>query len=351
MKFDINNIVRRSLAKVKPYSTARDEFKGVASVFLDANENPFPTDFNRYPDPNQEKLKLTLSKLKGVGTGQILLGNGSDELIDLLFRAFGEPGVDNVIIPQPTYGMYSVCAAINDIEIRQPQLTADFQLDIATINKNIGDNTKLIFLCSPNNPSGNLLSQKDIHQLLESFRGLVVVDEAYIDFSDSDGMLPKLNQYPNLVVLQTFSKAWGLAGLRLGICYASIEVIALIQKIKPPYNVNSLTQIIAVSALENATIKNDQVETIVNARKNLAERLKQFSFVNKVYPSDANFILTQVNDAQQCYDHLLHQGIIVRNRSSVVKCDNCLRITIGTKEENIKLIEGLTTYEKSTIHR
>lgn len=350
MKFELDKITRKSLAKVKPYSTARDEFKGVASVFLDANENPFPTDFNRYPDPNQEKLKLALTKLKGVNANQILLGNGSDEVIDLLFRAFCEPGVDNVIIPQPTYGMYSVCATINDIEIRQPQLSREFELELASINQNIDSHTKLIFLCSPNNPSGNLLSQKDILLLLDSFNGLIVVDEAYIDFSGSSGFLPQLNKYVNLVVLQTFSKAWGLAGLRLGVGYASPEVTALLQKIKPPYNINSLTQIIALAALENASTKNEQVEGIIEQRKFINEKLGQFSFVSKVFPSDANFILTQVNDAQACYDYLLQQGIIVRNRSSVVKCDNCLRITIGTKEENIKLIDALTKYEKSIVY-
>lgn len=350
MKFELNKISRKSLAKVKPYRTARDEFKGVATIFLDANENPFPTDFNRYPDPNQEKLKLVLAKSKGVDVNQITLGNGSDEIIDLLLRAFCEPGVDNVIIPQPTYGMYSVCAAINDIEIRQPSLDSDFQLELASINENIDLHTKLIFLCSPNNPSGNLLAQKDVLQLLESFNGLIIVDEAYIDFSDSAGLIPQLIEYPNLIILQTFSKAWGLAGLRLGVGYASPEVIALLQKIKPPYNVNSLTQNIALVALANSSIKNEQVENIIKERKYTEKKLSQFSFVNKVYPSNANFILTQVNNAQLCYDHLLHQGIIVRNRSSVVKCFNCLRITIGTKEENIKLIEALTKYEKSIIY-
>lgn len=350
MKFELDKIARKSLAKVKPYSTARDEFKGVASVFLDANENPFPTDFNRYPDPNQEKIKTALATLKDVNVDQILLGNGSDEVIDLLFRVFCEPGVDNVIIPQPTYGMYSVCAAINDIEIRQPQLTSDFQLELSSIIKNVDTHTKLIFLCSPNNPSGNLLSQKDILQLLESFNGLIVVDEAYIDFSGSPGLLPQLNKYTNLVVLQTFSKAWGLAGLRLGVGYASPEVTALLLKIKPPYNVNSLTQIIALAALENVAVKNEQVESIIQERNYLMEKLNQFSFVSKVFPSDANFILTQVNDAQLCYDYLLELGIIVRNRSSVVKCDNCLRITIGTKEENTKLIDALTQYEKSIVY-
>ena len=350
MKFELDKIARKSLARVKPYSTARDEFKGVASVFLDANENPFPSDFNRYPDPNQEKLKLAIAKLKEIAVDQILLGNGSDEVIDLLFRALCEPGIDNVVIPQPTYGMYSVCATINDIEIRQPQLTTDFQLDLSAINKEIDSHTKLIFLCSPNNPSGNLLLQKDILQLLESFNGLIIVDEAYIDFSDSAGLLTQLNKFPNLVVLQTFSKAWGLAGLRLGVGYASPEVIGLLQRIKPPYNISSLTQIIALAALENTSIKNEQVESITKEREYMEDKLGRFSFVDKVYPSDANFILTQVNDAQKCYDHLLQQGIIVRNRSSVVKCDNCLRITIGTKEENIKLIEALTQYEKSIIY-
>lgn len=349
MKFDLNKIKRKSLDKVKPYSTARDEFKGNASVFLDANENPYSTEYNRYPDPTQEKLKVEIAAIKQVEPQQIILGNGSDEVIDLLFRCFCEPGIDNVIIPQPTYGMYTVSAAVNDIEVKQPLLTSSFQLDFGSIVDKIDPFTKLIFLCSPNNPSGNLLSQDTVIKLLNSFNGLVVVDEAYIDFADA-GFLPSLSTYPNLVVMQTFSKAWGLAGLRLGVGYASVEIIELLNKIKPPYNINSLTQTVALAALQNEITKVKQVTDIIIERELMSKNLALFPFVNQVYPSDANFLLVQMDNAQNCYTYLLTKGIIVRNRSSVINCENCLRITIGTEKENKDLIEALKMYEKSIVH-
>lgn len=350
MKFDLNKVKRKSLDGIKPYSTARDEFKGDASVFLDANENPFNTEYNRYPDPSQEKLKATIAELNQVEPNQIILGNGSDEIIDLLFRAFCEPGVSNVIIPQPTYGMYSVSAAVNNIEVKQPSLDQNFQLDVAAVFKSIDPNTKLIFLCSPNNPSGNLLQEENVIQLLGSFNGIIVVDEAYIDFASSDGFLPSLSECPNLVVMQTFSKAWGLAGLRLGVGFASKEIVQLLNTIKPPYNINSVTQNIALATIQNEAQKIEQVSSIIIERELMSKKLSQFSFVRKIYPSDANFLLVKVINAQSCYDYLLSKGIIVRNRSSVIHCENCLRITIGTEKENEILIEMLKAYEESIIY-
>lgn len=350
MKFDLNKIKRKSLDGIMPYSTARDEFKGSASVFLDANENPFNTDFNRYPDPRQEKLKATIAELNQLEVNQIILGNGSDEIIDLLFRAFCEPGRDNVIIPQPTYGMYSVSAAVNNIKVKQPLLDSKFQLDTGAINASIDPGTKIVFLCSPNNPSGNLLLEESVIQLLGSFNGLIVVDEAYIDFASSDGFLTFLVEFPNLVVMQTFSKAWGLAGIRLGVGFASKEIIQLLNMIKPPYNINSVTQDIALKALQNEAQKIEQVSSIIIERERINNLLNKFSFVQQVYPSDSNFLLVKVSNAQNCYDYLLSKGIIVRNRSSVINCDNCLRITIGTEQENEILIDALKAYEKGTIY-
>ena len=350
MKFDLNKIKRKSLDGIKPYSTARDEYKGDASVFLDANENPFNTEYNRYPDPSQLELKATIAELNQVEPNQIILGNGSDEIIDLLFRAFCEPGINNVIIPQPTYGMYSVSAAVNNVEVKHPSLDQNFQLDLATTFKSIDPNTRIIFLCSPNNPSGNLLQEENIFQLLGSFNGIIVVDEAYIDFASSDGFLPSLSEYPNLVVMQTFSKAWGLAGLRLGVGFASKEIIQLLNTIKPPYNINSVTQNIALATIQNEAQKIEQVSSIIIERELMSKKLSQFSFVRKIYPSDANFLLVKVSNAQSCYDYLLSRGIIVRNRSSVIHCDSCLRITIGTEKENEILIEMLKAYEESIIY-
>lgn len=345
MKFDINAITRKNVRELKPYNTARDDFKGVASVYLDANENPFPTEYNRYPDPKQNALKNEISKLKQIDPLQIILGNGSDEIIDLLIRAFCEPGIDNVIIPQPTYGMYSVCAAINNVEVRLPNLSLDFDLDIQNINAYIDDKSKIIFLCSPNNPSGNLLEQDKIKSLLQSFTGIVVLDEAYIDFADNDGWLTSLIDYPNLFLLQTFSKVWGLAGLRLGVGFGSKEIIQILHKIKPPYNINSITQNIALAAVKEGNSTMEWLDTLKNERKILEGLLKQFSFVEKVYPSQTNFLLVKMINAKACHQHLLTKGIIVRDRSSAIHCDNCLRITVGTPNENKELINTLNDFQ------
>ncbi|GAB1445114.1 MAG: histidinol-phosphate transaminase [Cyclobacteriaceae bacterium] len=347
MKFDINRIIRSNIRALRPYSTARDEFKGTASIYLDANENPFASAFNRYPDPKQNALKQAISQLKGVGPEQIILGNGSDEVIDLLIRAFCEPGVDNIIVPQPTYGMYGVCADINNIKIRQPLLTFDFEIDLQPIYECVDPKSKIIFLCSPNNPSGNLLNRDKIKSLIQSFSGLVVMDEAYIDFADSVGFLPFLDDYPNLVVLQTFSKAWGLAGLRLGVGYGSEEVIQILTKIKPPYNINSITQQKIKEAIDNGKQTQDWIGILKQERKELETAIKQLLFVVKVYPSQANFLLVKMKDAKACYQYLLTKGIIARDRSSTVLCDNCIRISIGTPDENKILINALNDYQNT----
>lgn len=350
MKFQADNIARKSISGLKPYSTARNEFMGSASIYMDANENPFDSELNRYPDPRQIQLKDAIGSLKDIKSQQIILGNGSDEIIDLLIRVFCEPSLDNIIIPQPTYGMYSVCASINNVEVKQPRLASNFDLDIPAIKDSIDPNTKIIFLCSPNNPSGNLLNVEKIKLLLRSFQGLVVVDEAYIDFAETNSLLPQLNQFPNLVVLQTFSKAWGLAGIRLGVGYASPGIIQILSKIKLPYNINSITQVTALKALSNKTQKDNWVELIKLERTELEIKLPQFSFVKKVFSSQANFLLTQIDNAKACYKFLMAEGIIVRDRSSTVGCENCLRITVGTPQENKTLIDALKNYEKSIVY-
>jgi histidinol-phosphate aminotransferase len=336
----ITHLVRPGIQKVKPYSSARDEFSGTASVFLDANENPFPTSYNRYPDPHQRALKQKLAELKRVQPDQIFLGNGSDEAIDLLFRVFCEPGKDQVIMPEPTYGMYSVSASINLVEAVSVSLSRDFDLDVAAIERAITPASKLLFLCSPNNPSGNLLSREKIVRLLDLFPGVVVIDEAYIDFAESESWLIQLDRFPRLVVLQTFSKAWGLAGLRLGMAFASVEIIGWLNRIKPPYNINAVTQQIALQALERGT-PHEQVALLNAERNQLMEKLAQLPITEKVYPSDANFILVRMANANELYHWLLEQEIVVRNRSMVKLCENCLRITVGTPAENQKLIELL----------
>lgn len=346
MRFDLDNITRKNLLKLKPYSTARDDFKGMASIYLDANENPFESSYNRYPDPKQSQLKAELARIKKCRAEQIIIGNGSDELIDLLFRAFCEPGVDNVIIPQPTYGMYSVCAQINDIEVREPLLTDDYQLDLVLIRKNIDPQTKLIFLCSPNNPTGNLLETKSIVDLVTTFHGIVIVDEAYIDFAGNNGLLSQLDRYPNLVILQTLSKAWGLAGLRIGIGFASEEIAKLLTKIKPPYNISGVNQNIALEALRRREFKDQYLETILKERQILESQLINFSFVKRIFPSMANFLLVKMENAKACYEYLLTRGIVVRDRTSAPRCEDCLRISIGTPEENEKFIIELTNYQK-----
>ncbi len=344
MTFDINNLVRDNVKVLKPYSSARDEFEDFDTaemVFLDANENPYQNGVNRYPDPQQANVKVVLGEIKNLSPKQILLGNGSDEVLDLLFRAFCEPKVDNIISLPPTYGMYSVLANINNVENKEVLLSNDFQPQVEKILDAVTDYTKIIFLCSPNNPTGNSFTTESVTTLLEQFNGFVVIDEAYIDFSDKASWLEKLDQYPNLIITQTLSKAYGLAGIRLGICYASEEVIAVLNKIKPPYNVNELTQQRALERLSDQEKINREISSILTERDTLLDVLNQVSFVEKIYPSEANFILIKVDDANKRYDELIAKGIVIRNRTTQPLCENTLRLTIGTEEENKKLIEAL----------
>lgn len=346
--FNIDNFIRPNVAKMKPYSSARDEFKDFDKemIFLDANENPFETNVNRYPDPQQRELKAILSKQKNIPTNQILLGNGSDEVLDLIFRAFCEPAIDNIITLPPTYGMYSVLANLNDIENREVLLDPDFQPNLDEISKTADKRTKLLFICSPNNPTGNLIASKKIVQLLNTFKGIVVIDEAYIDFANAESWIEKLNDFPNLIVIQTLSKVYGLAGIRLGICYASMEIISVLNKIKPPYNINKLTQQTAIAQLQNtAKIKND-LSSIIAEKKVLLKALVEVDFIKKIFQTDANFILIKVDNAEKRYAQLLENGIVVRNRSSQALCVNTLRITIGTNSENKKLITTLKTLKQ-----
>ena len=338
---DIKFLVRPNILALAPYSCARDEFKGEASVYLDANENPYDNGTNRYPDPLQQEVKKLLAPLKGVVTEQIFLGNGSDEAIDLVYRIFCRPGMDNVVAPAPTYGMYQVCADVNDIEYRAIPLKQDYQLDIDSMRKAIDVNTKVIWLCSPNNPTGNVFAKEDILWFLDNSNSIVVVDEAYIDFSDKATMVEMLEKYPNLIILQTFSKAWGQAAIRLGIALASKEIIALFNKVKYPYNVNILTQKQAIKVLEDVKKKEQQVAEILEQRAILKDLLLSLTCVEEVYPSDANFLLVKVNDANGIYKYLQDKGIIVRNRNRVTLCQNCLRITVGTPIENAEIFNAL----------
>lgn len=341
---NLEKLVRKNIGSLKPYSSARDEFKGEAEVYLDANENPFNTGLNRYPDPYQWRVKEQLSKLKNISVNNILLGNGSDEIIDLLYRTFCNPTLDNVIICPPTYGMYEVSANINDVLVKKVNLTSDFQLDIPAILNAIDENTKLIFICSPNNPTANSINKNDVLILIEKFQGIVVVDEAYIDFSKELSFLKYLHNFSNLVIMQTLSKAWGLAAIRLGILFAHQDIIKIMNKVKPPYNVNELTQKAALEALSNVQQKEQWVKQILKERKNLEQQLSDINCVRHIYPSDANFILVKVSDAKAIYNYLVEQKIIVRDRSSVALCENSLRITVGTKSENEKLIKALKSY-------
>lgn len=342
---DINKLQRENIKNLKPYSTARDEYKGQASVFLDANENsygsPLDKNYNRYPDPLQLDLKDAISKIKGVPIENTFLGNGSDEAIDLLYRAFCEPGRDNVIILPPTYGMYEVSAGINNVETRKVNLLPNFQLDLEGIAEAIDEHTKLIFICSPNNPTGNSIIRTDIETILANFNGLVVIDEAYINYAKQKTFIQELTEYPNLVVLQTFSKAWGLAALRLGMAFAAQPVIDIFNKVKPPYNINQATQDIALKALQNIGQVNEWIKITVADREQLSKDLAELEIVKKVYPSDANFVLVEVIDAKATYDMLVDQGIIIRDRSKVTLCEGCLRITIGTGKENEILLNAL----------
>ena len=341
-KFDINKLVRKNITGLKPYSSARDEFKQGDSkmVFLDANENPFETGVNRYPDPQQRELKNRLAELKGVSSENILLGNGSDEVLDLIFRAFCEPGKDNVITLPPTYGMYQVLAEINNIENREVLLTAEFQPNVSEIFNKVDNHTKLIFLCSPNNPTGNLFSEEKILEILNNFNGLVVIDEAYIDFAKRESWIEKMKGFPNLVVTQTLSKAYGMAGIRLGICYASAEIIQILNKIKPPYNVNELTQKRGLErVLDVISVKNEITE-ILAERNRLFKALLEVYYIEKIYNSDANFILIKVDNAKLRYEQLLKKGIVLRNRTTQALCENTLRLTVGTATENQQLMEA-----------
>ncbi len=349
--FDLNELLRDNIRKLVPYSSARDEFKGEASVYLDANENslgsPLRKWYNRYPDPLQKKVKEKLEEIKGVPASQIFLGNGSDECIDVLIRAVCEPGVDNILITPPTYGMYQVSADINNVQVKKAPLTSDFQLDLPAIEDAIDDHTKIIFLCSPNNPTGNSLLKEDIEAILNNYFGLVVIDEAYINFSRHRSFIQELKDYPNLVVMQTLSKAWGLAALRVGMAFASEEIIGVMNKIKPPYNINQASQELVLQALEEVGQVNDMIREIVKQRDELAEKLNAIPIVLHIFPSDANFLLVKVTEPGKIYAYLLDKGIVVRDRSKVQLCEGCLRITIGTARENEQLIEALNQFSKS----
>ncbi len=348
--FDLDSIIRPNIKMLTPYSSARDEFKGVASIFLDANENNLGSvlnDYNRYPDPLQKKLKESIEELKQINSCNIFLGNGSDECIDLLYRCFCEPGKDNVIICPPTYGMYEVSANINLVEIKNVPLTAAFELNKEGILSSIDSNSKLIWICSPNNPTGNLTDRKTILSILENFKGLVVIDEAYVDFSVSSSFINDVSRYPNLVVLQTFSKAWGLAGLRLGMIFSSTNIIHTLNKVKPPYNINQATQEMLLKALQHPNEVKKKIGVIIAERKKLSDQLSSLSFIQKVYSSDANFLLVKTDDATSLYQYLLRNEIVVRDRSKITLCEGCLRITIGTPEENKQLMNVLNHFVKA----
>jgi histidinol-phosphate aminotransferase len=351
MNFDLNKLVRQNIKDLKPYSSARSEFSGTANVFLDANENsygsPLTKWYNRYPDPLQWELKKKIADIKNVPAGNMLLGNGSDECIDLLIRAFCEPQKDNLVICPPTYGMYEVYGNINDVEVREVPLLPDFQLNLEAIEAAIDEHTRLIFICSPNNPTGNSIDREDIEVVLNNFEGIVVIDEAYINYSRHRSFVAELKEYPNLVVMQTFSKAWGLAALRLGINFASGEIIDILNKIKPPYNINQATQELALKALDNLEDVNTMIRETVKEREALVKELVQLPMVKKVYPSDANFVLAKMDNATQVYNYLKEKGIIVRNRSNVTLCEDCLRITVGTPGQDKQLIDTLKEYKSN----
>lgn len=352
MGFNLEKVIRQHIIDLKPYSSARDEYAGREGIFLDANENSYGTPgltgqsamFHRYPDPLQLKLKQRISEIKEVPVEQIFLGNGSDEAIDLLIRAFCDPGKNNIVIHPPTYGMYEVAASINQVAVRNAALTAEYQLDEANLEEAVNEDTKIIFFCSPNNPTGNLLSTKSILRWTRRFEGIVVVDEAYIDFADTPGFIEALEDHPNLVVLQTFSKAWGMAALRLGMAFASPEIIRILNKIKPPYNINALTQQKALEVLEHPNQKEQIVQDILEQRTKLEKELRQIPMVEKIYPSDANFLLVKVKDARPLFQYLIKEHVIVRDRSKVQLCEESLRITVGTAEENQLLITAMKAF-------
>lgn len=340
----IQHLIRPSIKSLKPYASARDEFKGHKEhlTFLDANENPFENGINRYPDPQQKELKAVISKLKNIPVEQILLGNGSDEVLDLLIRMFCEPNIDNILILPPTYGMYEVLANINAVEVLKINLSeSTFQPQNTAVLNTASANSKILFLCSPNNPTGNSFEADRVEFLLKNFKGIVVIDEAYIDFSNEESWLSRLKEFPNLVVVQTLSKAYGMAGIRLGMCFASEAIIATLNKIKPPYNINELTQISAIEQLQKADLVQSQIMSLINERELLVRSLEQVAFIKKIYPSNTNFVMIKVDDASKRYQQLIENGIVIRNRTTQPLCENCLRLTIGTTEENMKLIETL----------
>lgn len=347
--FDLTNLVRDNIKSLKPYSSARHEFTGKASVFLDANENafgsPLEENFNRYPDPLQWQVKFQLARIKGVPAENIFIGNGSDEVIDLAYRIFCNPKTDNVIVCPPTYGMYQVSADINDVPVKKVPLTANFQLDVEGILNAADANTKLLFICSPNNPTGNNMNRTDVELLLNNFKGIVLIDEAYINYSRQKTFIQELTEYPNLIVMQTLSKAWGLAALRMGIAFASMDIIELFNKVKPPYNINEASQQLALEALQNTQQVNEWIKTVVQQKEILINELHTLPFVKHIYPTDANFILVKVQDANAVYDYLAQEGIVIRNRTKEIMCENCLRITIGTENENALLIQTLNNYQ------
>lgn len=349
MSFDVNNMLRPHLRKFKAYSSARTEYTGVEAIFLDANENPLGSasgeKLNRYPDPIQTQVKQKISEIKSIPTDQIFVGNGSDEAIDLLYRAFCEPGRDNIIICPPTYGMYETSAQLNNIAIQEVSLTRDYQLQTDLVLEAVNAHTKMIFICNPNNPTGNLLNNEDIVEIVEGFNGIVIIDEAYIDFAPQKSWIDKLAKYSNVVVLQTLSKAWGMAGIRLGMAFASKQIIDVLTAIKPPYNVSLLTQQAALSALKNKQLKDEMVEEILQQKARLHEEIAQFNYVKKLHPTDSNFILVQVEDPNDLYKYLIDNQVIVRNRHTTHLCEGTVRITIGSKEENDELLKWMKAYE------
>mmetsp|Transcript_12363 Transcript_12363/g.14372 ORF Transcript_12363/g.14372 Transcript_12363/m.14372 type:complete len:352 (+) Transcript_12363:43-1098(+) len=343
--FNLNKLIRENIKSLKPYSSARDEYIDTSiqeMIFLDANENPFENGVNRYPDPQQNNVKDLLSEIKNISKKNIILGNGSDEVLDLIFRAFCEPKIDNIISLPPTYGMYSVLADLNNIENRKVLLNNEFQPNVDKILSESNSKSKILFLCSPNNPTGNSFTEKNVTELLNKFQGLVVIDEAYIDFSEHKSWLNKMNEFPNLIITQTLSKAYGMAGIRLGVCYASEEIIQVLNNIKPPYNVNELTQQRAIKRLQNIDEIKNEVSQLISERKRLKKELECcVSYIEKVYPSDGNFLLLKVDDANKRYNELIEYGVVIRNRTTQPLCENCLRISVGICEENQKLIRAL----------
>jgi histidinol-phosphate aminotransferase len=352
MAFELNKLIRPNIKTLKPYSSAKDEYTGDAKILLDANENslgsPLTKWYNRYPDPYQRQLKEKLAFVKQIAVNQIFIGNGSDECIDILFRTFCEPGKDNIIICPPTYPMYEVSANINDIKVQNAPLLADYQLNVAHIEQLVNEHTKIIWICSPNNPTGNSLDRIDIETILNHFDGIVVIDEAYINFSKQKSFVQSLIDYPNLVVLQTLSKAWGLAGLRLGMCFANPDIIGYMNKVKAPYNINIVTQELVLQALEEVGQVNDMIKLLVDMRNALAQVIASMPHVIQVFPSDTNFILVKIPHARKLYEFLMSKGIIVRDRSALELCEDSLRITVGTEQENTLLVDAMYEWITNT---